>query len=241
MDGSNAVDPWEIYYPEFYKFRTYCSQPIMISENPSSHQVTIIDDLPPSAPQNLSIGVSNNHAVLSWAANTEADLKQYNVYRQIDGGSMTYLATTTNNSYTDNAMVIVPMNTFYYRVKAVDNNDNISGYSNQVSISGMLLKENNGEYALDSDSKVTDYELMSNYPNPFNPTTQISYQLPENSFVNLVVYNSLGQKVEELVNQHQSSGKYTVKFNAANLPSGVYIYKLQAGEFSNVKKMLLTK
>ncbi len=85
------------------------------------------------------------------------------------------------------------------------------------------------------------YSLHQNYPNPFNPTTQISYQLPENSFVNLVVYNILGQVVAELVNQEQASGKYTVKFDASNLPSGVYIYKLQAGEFSDVKKMLLTK
>jgi len=201
----------------------------------------IPDTTPPSAPQNLSMSTSYNHAVLSWSANSETDLKQYNVYRQIDSGSMSYLATTTTNSYTDNSMVIVPMNMFYYRVKAVDNNNNISGYSNQVSISGMLLKPNDEEYDLDSDSKVINYELMSNYPNPFNPTTQISYQIPENGFVNLVVYNSLGQKVAELVNQNQSSGKYSVKFNAANLPSGVYLYKIQAGEFSDVKKMLLTK
>ena len=87
----------------------------------------------------------------------------------------------------------------------------------------------------------SDIELFQNYPNPFNPSTIISYQLPENSFVNLVVYNALGQKVAELVNQHQSVGQYSVKFDASNLPSGVYIYKLQADEFSDVKKMLLTK
>jgi len=86
-----------------------------------------------------------------------------------------------------------------------------------------------------------NYFISANYPNPFNPSTTISYQIPENSFVNLVVYNSLGQKVEELVNQEQASGKYSVKFNAANLPSGVYIYKLQTDNFSDVKKMLLTK
>lgn len=83
--------------------------------------------------------------------------------------------------------------------------------------------------------------MYSNYPNPFNPTTQISYQLPKDGFVNLVIYNSLGQEVAELVNQHHVSGKYSVQFNANNLPSGVYVYKLQVGEFSSVKKMLLTK
>jgi len=101
-------------------------------------------------------------------------------------------------------------------------------------------------WKIDSDNSLeaeqpSYYALNTNYPNPFNPSTQISYQIPENSFVNLIVYNVLGQEVAQLVNQTQSMGKYTVKFNAANLPSGVYIYKLQAGEFSSVKKMLLTK
>ena len=85
------------------------------------------------------------------------------------------------------------------------------------------------------------FRLYQNYPNPFNPTTQISYQLPKNSFVHLVVYNSLGQEVAVLVNQLQSTGQYSVEFNAANLPSGVYIYKLQAGEFSATQKMILAK
>jgi len=120
-------------------------------------------------------------------------------------------------------------------------------YSNQVSINGTGgIWKINGEEEANAD--ITCYALNSNYPNPFNPTTQISYQLPKDGFVNLVVYNIIGQKVAELVNQEQASGKYTVKFDAStssatasNLPSGVYIYKLQAGEFSDVKKMLLTK
>ncbi len=82
---------------------------------------------------------------------------------------------------------------------------------------------------------------ISNYPNPFNPTTQISYQIPKDGLVNLVVYNTLGQKVETLVSKQQTSGKYSVQFNASDLPSGVYFYKLQAGEFSKVNKMLLVR
>lgn len=88
---------------------------------------------------------------------------------------------------------------------------------------------------------ILDYSLTQNYPNPFNPTTKISYQIPENSFVNLIVYNVLGQKVAKLINKYQSVGKYSIQFDADNLPSGVYIYKLQASEFTSVKKMILTK
>ncbi len=110
-----------------------------------------------------------------------------------------------------------------------------------MAIYNVIEKMGNADSTLTEMPAIDDFALESNYPNPFNPTTQISYQLPENSFVNLVVYNVVGQKVAELVNQEQTSGKYTVKFDASNLPSGVYIYKLQAGEFSDVKKMLLTK
>jgi len=85
------------------------------------------------------------------------------------------------------------------------------------------------------------FNLGQNYPNPFNPTTQISYQIPKNSFVNLVVYNTLGQVVSTLVSEHQTSGKYSVQFNANNLPSGVYFYKIESGTFTKVNKMLLLR
>lgn len=92
-----------------------------------------------------------------------------------------------------------------------------------------------------------DYLLKQNYPNPFNPTTSITYQLPRNAHVKLVVYNSLGQVVNTLVDQNKSHGKYIVDFNASNLPSGLYIYGLQVHtpdgkeNFTQAKKMLLLK
>lgn len=93
----------------------------------------------------------------------------------------------------------------------------------------------------DDIRKVKNFQLNQNYPNPFNPTTRISYQIPNDGLVNLVVYNTLGQVVTELVNEPQTSGKYSLQFNASNLPSGVYFYKLQTGEFNKVNKMLLLK
>lgn len=87
----------------------------------------------------------------------------------------------------------------------------------------------------------TDYYLFQNFPNPFNPTTQISYQIPKDGFVKLIVYNALGQKITKLVNEHQTIGKYSVQFNANNLPSGLYFYRLQSGNFSDTKKLILLK
>ncbi len=85
------------------------------------------------------------------------------------------------------------------------------------------------------------FELMQNFPNPFNPTTTIWYNLPHDAKVILKVYNTLGQQVKMLVDEQQEEGGQSVKFNAASLSSGVYFYRLQAGNFSSVKKMVVTK
>ncbi len=86
-----------------------------------------------------------------------------------------------------------------------------------------------------------EYSLSQNYPNPFNPSTIINYQLPISSKVILRVYDLLGRKVATLVNKEQNAGNYNVKFNAGNLASGVYFYRLSVGGFSQVKKLVLLK
>lgn len=85
------------------------------------------------------------------------------------------------------------------------------------------------------------FSLGQNYPNPFNPTTNITYQLATAGRVTLKVYNILGQEVATLVNGEKSAGRYKVEFNGNNLSSGIYLYKLSAGNFTNVKKMILLK
>ena len=85
------------------------------------------------------------------------------------------------------------------------------------------------------------FSLNQNYPNPFNPTTVISYQVSASSPVVLKIYNMLGKEVQTLVNENKPAGNYTVEFNANNLPSGMYVYKLQAGSFSQSKKMVLLR
>ncbi len=87
----------------------------------------------------------------------------------------------------------------------------------------------------------SEYSLQQNYPNPFNPATTIKFSIPSASNVKLVVYDAAGQVVNVLVNAELAAGNYNYSFNAYNLASGVYFYKLEAGEFSSVKKMLLVK
>jgi hypothetical protein len=85
------------------------------------------------------------------------------------------------------------------------------------------------------------FSLYQNYPNPFNPTTEIRYELAHTSFVSIDVYNILGQRVASLVNSTQPAGDQSVSFNASNLSSGVYFYRIQAGTFEAARKMLVIK
>ena len=85
------------------------------------------------------------------------------------------------------------------------------------------------------------YYLEQNFPNPFNPTTEISYSIPKAGKVKLVVFNSIGEIITELVDTYQDAARYTVSFNAYNSPSGIYYYRIQVDEYSEVKKMVLMK
>jgi len=95
--------------------------------------------------------------------------------------------------------------------------------------------------SVDEETLPNDFILFQNYPNPFNPTTNIQYAISNRQFVVMKVYDILGNKVATLVNQEQTAGSYEVEFNASNLPSGVYFYKLQVGSFVETKKMILLK
>jgi len=85
------------------------------------------------------------------------------------------------------------------------------------------------------------YSLSQNYPNPFNPTTKISFSLPSAENTSLNVYNSLGQMVRSLINGNLPAGTHQVAFNATDLPSGIYYYKLETGSYTQVRKMILVK
>lgn len=90
-------------------------------------------------------------------------------------------------------------------------------------------------------TEITNYSLHQNYPNPFNPVTNISFDLKENSLVTLRIYDATGKEVQTLVNTRLNSGQHSYNWNAENFSSGVYFYKLSAGSFSDIKKMLFIK
>lgn len=100
-----------------------------------------------------------------------------------------------------------------------------------------------GVLSLDSNSstKIKEFELLQNFPNPFNPITKIKYQIPKESKITLKVFDILGKEVAQLVDDYRNTGSYEVNFDASSLPSGVYLYKLQAGNFTQTRKMVFLK
>jgi carboxypeptidase T len=105
-----------------------------------------------------------------------------------------------------------------------------------------IITYNVGPLGISSNTGTAEtYSLEQNYPNPFNPVTVINYSLPATDFVNIKVYDVLGNEVVTLVNKKQTAGSYNVEFNGANFASGIYFYKFTAGNFSDVKRMILVK
>lgn len=197
---------------------------------------------PPAAPQNLAVsGTPGSTPVhLSWTANSEPDISSYLISRKVNYGSWADIATVTSTSYDDPDWLYSTGSTFdvSYKIRAKDINGNISGYSNTVTCHPWPLGKQNGESLVVSNSFTND---ISNYPNPFNPTTTIKFSLAKNSHVSIKIYNNLGQEVKELVNDFIEAGSYESVFDASNLPSGIYFCKIQSSCYSNVIKLFLTK
>ena len=93
----------------------------------------------------------------------------------------------------------------------------------------------------DSSMMVNDFALLQNYPNPFNSSTTIEFTIPSGEFVTLAIYNPSGQKIETLLDKQLSKGHYTIEWNAEDLASGTYLYRLQAGKLTKTRKLILTK
>ncbi|GEM_PF-855541 len=131
---------------------------------------------------------------------------------------------------------------FKVKVTVTDaNNSTAVAYKTVTVGEGNMQERNNFEKTGVAEEIPTATRLMNNYPNPFNPTTVIKYQLKEPAHVILRVYDVLGKEVAELVNERKSAGYYSVNFDGSKLPSGLYIYRLQANNYVESKKMLLTK
>ncbi len=255
-DYNQIFTPWS-NPPAYNKNRTSTNSGFQIvSKNNGIYGANFFTDSigclssPPSKPQNLGIAWSNNHPKLTWETSLEPDLQSYKIWKYAEGSAM-IAATVTHNpanpthTWTDynvdRPKKFAPGTEYIYKVKAVDNTNKESVYSDQVSINGIGDLWKSGEEEIRENVPVQEYKLFTNYPNPFNPSTTIHYSIKETGLVKVKVYDILGDEVAVLVNETKESGYHSVEFNASDLPSGVYIYTLQANGYSDSKKMLLIK
>ncbi|MCX8056623.1 MAG: T9SS type A sorting domain-containing protein, partial [Ignavibacteria bacterium] len=162
----------------------------------------------------------------------------------INGTVVAYTSTLNDGSYsfdnlTGGEYQIIAEATEYENT--AENGSVILDYGTNSSKTKDLYLTPASATKVESGSTPNSYALFQNYPNPFNPSTTIRFILPEKSKVSLEVYNLIGQKVATLINSELNAGEYNVEFNGSNLSSGIYLYKLQAGNFTSTKKMLLIK
>jgi hypothetical protein len=168
---------------------------------------------------------------LNWRTATETNNQGFDIERMTNNGSFEkigYVAgygTTTEPKTYSFIDTELPEGKYTYRLKQIDFNGSYS-YSDEVNADVTLPIE---------------YALEQNYPNPFNPSTTIKYSIAEDGFVNLAVYNMLGEEVTKLVNAQQKAGRYEINFNAENLSSGVYVYRLETSKFISSRKLVLMK
>lgn len=192
----------------------------------------------------LFLSYDSDNPRLVWGAHpTLGSGANYRVYRKFGvNGSWVLITTTSAKEYKDLQMQFSLIgdeaDNLFYKVVAFSE---LPGTyeSNIVACTGNKApKKIKANQNLNSP---VEYSLEQNYPNPFNPTTQINYSIKETGLVQLKVYDILGKEVATLVNKNQEAGNYSASFDASNLSSGIYLYKLQSGEFVSSKKMILIK
>jgi hypothetical protein len=180
----------------------------------------------------FTASMDKNEIELNWQTKTEVNNYGFNVERRINDGDWDSIAFIEGNgnsnspkeySYIDKD-IFAGGSKFQYRLKQIDNNGSFE-YSDVVEI----------------EVVPTQYELSQNYPNPFNPSTTIRFSLPKQTQLKINIYNMLGELVTTIAEGMYESGYHKVTFNASNLPSGTYIYRLESSDFVQVKKMILLK
>ena len=196
-----------------------------------------VDNLPPLRVVEFAVNVGTNGAALTWKPNPEdMDVAKFLVYR---GTTPTFtagtpLTETTARTYTDGS--VSSGQAYWYMIQAVDHAGNKGELSSPMGTTNVEQTE----------GLPTEYALGQNYPNPFNPSTTITFSLPEAGSVVLQVYTISGELVKTVTQGTFPAGNFKAIWNAtdqngAQVATGMYLYRIQTGNFSSVKKMILMK
>lgn len=180
----------------------------------------------------FTAAIQNKAVVLNWATATEINNYGFEVERSFDKTNWNKIAfkngygnSNSVKDYTFTDKDITKNGMYYYRLKQIDNNGDFE-YSNIVEVNVNIPIK---------------FEVSQNYPNPFNPVTNISFNLPEANNVTLYIFNAIGQQIKTINAGYKEAGKHTIEFDGSSLNSGVYFYKVEAGNNSMIRKMALIK
>ncbi len=240
ISGIKVLSPWSDYREYGWVPNTKPSTTVGMEIIEEQNDYFIVDlftsnpeNASPSKPANLEIEGSSGNPELTWHPNQEPDFSYYLVDRN-DGFWEYGIAQVFTNSYIDYDVAVHPVfeDNISYKIRAVDSQGKISVSSDIAQIDNSVLHKNMNK--ISTDLKVA-------YPNPFNPVTNISFSIAEDSHVQLKVYNILGYEVSELLNDKLHKGIHRIVFNGSDLPSGVYFYSLVTKNFTETRKMALIK
>jgi Secretion system C-terminal sorting domain len=174
---------------------------------------------------------ANDQVILNWQTASEVNNYGYNVERKPETGDWTKIGFVKGNGNSNS-----PKKYSYIDVDALAGK--VSYRLKQIDLDGRFEYSNVVAVLVAAPAL---FSVKQNFPNPFNPTTTINYQIPATAHVSLKVYDMLGREVATLVNEQMSAGNYQATFNGSNLSSGVYLYQLRSGSFVETKKLVLLK
>ena len=226
------MTPYPTFVNTFYNSNPWCNY--LAAINPIDPPAIAL----PVELNSFTAKQSGNKVELNWSTVSEIDNTGFDVERKQAGSPQSAVGNFekigfipgagNSNSQKDYSFIdygLSKSGKYFYRLKQISSDGSFK-YSPEVEVDVTIILQ---------------YSLNQNYPNPFNPSTKISYSIPKDGFVKMILFNVLGEQVETLVSEFQSSGIYTLEFNAGKFNSGIYFYKMEVNDFSAVKKMMILK
>jgi len=214
------------------KFETAGQYEYYCKKHKHEKGVIIVTDPTPVELTSFKAENSQDKVILKWQTSSEINNLGFDIERKFESNNWEVIGfvegkgnSTEINDYSFTDENLFEQGKYFYRLKQRDF-DGAFEYSPEIEI---------------DNSTEGKYILKQNYPNPFNPETKISYFLPKSGFVNIKVYNALGNEVRTLVNENQEYGNHEVNFDGSNLSSGVYYLQLKADDFQQIIKMILLR